>query len=306
MTAEDFVFGICAVVTVVSALLVVTRRNPVYSAFWLLPVFLALAIIFVMLLAPFMAAMQVLVYGGAIIVVFLFVIMLLNLGPEDLVSEGGIGRYVAGFGIAAVLVALLSVPIVLTFTPDGDAPRGRIEFAPDAEPQSYELPTVAGATINSQDLFDGLPYMGEYSAGRLSVEVDVSQNVILYDDGHGAFVPIYGAGYDGPEVTDSSVKPNGHFTVTFDRPLQHADAVVKLHVLPPAFGGLAAEFGSPQAVAGAMFSNWVVPFELAAVLLLVGIMGALLLSKNQLRRLRLGSSGAPKHDVELTKEADHV
>ena len=76
-----------ATISVASALLMVTRRSPVYSAFWLLVCFLAFAVLFLQLSAPFLAAIHVLVYTGAILVLFLFVIMLLNLQPDELGEE---------------------------------------------------------------------------------------------------------------------------------------------------------------------------------------------------------------------------
>src|SRR3989475_4398343 len=75
-----------------SALLCITRRNPIASALWLVVTLLALAALFVLLDAQFIAVLQVLVYAGAIMVLFLFVIMLLNLGrpgPTDI--QGPLG-----------------------------------------------------------------------------------------------------------------------------------------------------------------------------------------------------------------------
>ena len=86
-----------------SALLCITRRSPVASALWLVQTLFSLAALFVLLDAQFIAALQVLVYAGAIMVLFLFVIMLLNLGREagtDL--RGWPGRLVA-LALAALL-----------------------------------------------------------------------------------------------------------------------------------------------------------------------------------------------------------
>src|SRR5262245_61849118 len=98
-------------------LLCITRRNPVASALWLVVTLFALAAMFVLLDAQFIAALQVLVYAGAIMVLFLFVIMLLNLGrpgPTDIKGP-------VGLGIAAVLaVALLLQLQVLRTTPPPD------------------------------------------------------------------------------------------------------------------------------------------------------------------------------------------
>ena len=79
---EHFFFIIVALVAIVSCILVVTCRNPVNSALSLVLAFFCLATFYVMLDAPFMAATQVIVYAGAIMVLILFVIMLLNLRTE--------------------------------------------------------------------------------------------------------------------------------------------------------------------------------------------------------------------------------
>lgn len=79
---ETAFFVILAVVSVVTAILVILQRNPVTSAIYLIMTFFALAGIYLLLNAQFIAVIQVLVYAGAIMVLFLFVIMLLNLEKE--------------------------------------------------------------------------------------------------------------------------------------------------------------------------------------------------------------------------------
>ena len=76
-TFHFYLFGLIAIV---SAVLFVTRKSPVAAALWLVNTMFCLAALYVMLDAQFIGAIQVLVYAGAIMVVFLFVIMLLNLG----------------------------------------------------------------------------------------------------------------------------------------------------------------------------------------------------------------------------------
>src|SRR3989441_12217074 len=88
------VFWAFAAIAVGSALLCITRQNPVASALWLVMTLFALAALFVLLDAQFIAVLQVLVYAGAIMVLFLFVIMLLNLGragPADMKGPLGLG-----------------------------------------------------------------------------------------------------------------------------------------------------------------------------------------------------------------------
>ncbi len=85
MTVWFWFFGGMAIV---AAFLCITRRSPVSSALWLITTLFNVAALFVLLDAHFLAAVQVLVYAGAIMVLFLFVIMLLNLGEHD-PGEGG-------------------------------------------------------------------------------------------------------------------------------------------------------------------------------------------------------------------------
>jgi len=79
---ELALFIVCAAVAILFALVVVTHPDPVRSVLALVVTFFALAILYVQLAAPLIAALQIIVYAGAILVLFLFVIMLLNAGPE--------------------------------------------------------------------------------------------------------------------------------------------------------------------------------------------------------------------------------
>jgi NADH-quinone oxidoreductase subunit J len=76
---EFAIFFLFAAIAVIFALVVVLHRNPVVGALSLVASFFALAVMYVLLEAPFLAALQIIVYAGAIMVLFLFVIMLLNL-----------------------------------------------------------------------------------------------------------------------------------------------------------------------------------------------------------------------------------
>jgi NADH-quinone oxidoreductase subunit J len=77
--APTFFFYLLATVAVVSAILVITRKNPVHSAISLIFTLLALAGLYLMLYAPFVAGVQIILYAGGIMVLFLFVIMLVNI-----------------------------------------------------------------------------------------------------------------------------------------------------------------------------------------------------------------------------------
>jgi NADH-quinone oxidoreductase subunit J len=102
-TFHFYLFGIIAVV---SALLFVTRKSPVAAALWLVNTLFCLAALYILLDAQFIGAMQVLVYAGAIMVVFLFVIMLLNLGhPSELADARRLGWKLAGGFVGLALLA---------------------------------------------------------------------------------------------------------------------------------------------------------------------------------------------------------
>jgi NADH-quinone oxidoreductase subunit J len=114
-------------VAIVSAGGVVFSRNPVRSALLLVLNFFTLALIYFMLSAQFIGALQVIVYAGAIMVLFLFVIMLLNLGsPEAVMQERDLKRplaYLVGFGILATLVGQAFV-LLLPMTPQPPSEAG--------------------------------------------------------------------------------------------------------------------------------------------------------------------------------------
>ena len=97
MNAEQILFILFGAVSLIGAIAVISFRHPIYSALSLIVTFFAQAGLFVLLGAHFVAAVQVIVYAGAIMVLFLFVIMLLNLGTLSV--KGAIGTKLKGFAI---------------------------------------------------------------------------------------------------------------------------------------------------------------------------------------------------------------
>jgi NADH-quinone oxidoreductase subunit J len=118
-------FLLFAVLGIVGALMVVIQRNPVVSALYLVMSFASLAGMYVLLGAPFLAAVQIVVYAGAIMVLFVFVIMLLNLRHD--IDDGlhHTARRVLGWGfgiaLAAIFYAMLRRPWALGAA-GGDTP----------------------------------------------------------------------------------------------------------------------------------------------------------------------------------------
>jgi NADH-quinone oxidoreductase subunit J len=112
---ETILFALAALVAVAFALVVVLHPDPIRSVLALVVAFFAIAVIYVQLAAPLMAVLQIVVYAGAILVLFLFVVMLLNVGresrpPHDKGIRTAAGAITAG-GLGAMIVArILSSP----------------------------------------------------------------------------------------------------------------------------------------------------------------------------------------------------
>jgi NADH-quinone oxidoreductase subunit J len=102
---EALLFYLTAIVAVLAAFFVTKCRNPVNSALCLVTNFICLAVLYVMLEAPFMAAIQIMVYAGAIMVLIIFVIMLLNLGTA---IKSSYTHGLLGGGILAVLMLFVT------------------------------------------------------------------------------------------------------------------------------------------------------------------------------------------------------
>ena len=104
---EWVVFGTFAITALVASVGVVLSRSPVHSALYLVLTLFCVAVFFVMQDAHFLAAVQVIVYAGAIVVLFLFVIMLLGVSREDLLEEPLRGQRPAAMVVGVVLVSAL-------------------------------------------------------------------------------------------------------------------------------------------------------------------------------------------------------
>jgi NADH-quinone oxidoreductase subunit J len=109
MTTSRIVFDVAAGLAILFACVMVVHRHPIKSVLALVVSFFALAMTYVLLAAPLIAAVQVIVYAGAILVLFLFVLMLLNV-PEEVRQKSGrpIHQTLSGAAILVFAVALLS------------------------------------------------------------------------------------------------------------------------------------------------------------------------------------------------------
>ena len=124
-------FYIVAAVTVLAALNVVLQRTPVYSALSLIVVLCSLAVEYLLLGAEFMAVIQVIVYAGAIMVLFVFVIMLLNAGREKPSHRSRLAKWLGVPLIGAFLVEMLWV-IWKHFPPTANGSPAHLDGSPAA------------------------------------------------------------------------------------------------------------------------------------------------------------------------------
>ena len=137
---EIIFFYLVALVVVASGLLVILCKSPINSAIGLVNTFFCLAIFYVMLHAPFMAAIQIMVYAGAIMVLILFVIMLLNLGTAAR------KRYTQGIVWSALASLMVLVNVVFFLK------RGRVTGA-EGDITSFTIESVGHTELIGRTMF---------------------------------------------------------------------------------------------------------------------------------------------------------
>jgi len=161
------VFYIAAFTALVSTLMAVTRRNPVHALLYLIVSFLSLALVFFILGAPFAAALEVIIYAGAIMVFFVFVIMMLNLGemPKELVSgkKESLLAPETWVGPAALVVVLMAELLYVLIHIQGLGQTGGA-VPPKRVGAALFGPYVLATELASMLLLAGL--VGAYHLGR--------------------------------------------------------------------------------------------------------------------------------------------
>ena len=149
------VFYIAGAVAVVSTLLVVTRRSTIHALLYLIVSLFAVAVVFYTLGAPFVAALEVIVYAGAIIVLFLFTVMLLNIGPEAEGEERRRLRPLSWLG-PGLLAAVLLVELGVAIAGGASAQTGARVVAPRAVGVALYGPYAIGVELASTLLLTAL------------------------------------------------------------------------------------------------------------------------------------------------------
>jgi len=155
-------FYFSAAVAILATLMVITQRNVMHALLYFIVSLLAGAVIFYTLGAPFAAALEVIIYAGAIMVLFVFVVMLLDIRRSER-EEGGLLRARAWIGPAGLAGALLAeILYVLAAPPGGSA--ARIAVPPRAVGIALYGPYLLAVELAGLLLLAGL--VGAYHIGR--------------------------------------------------------------------------------------------------------------------------------------------
>ena len=110
MTASLIIFLVLALLAIFAAVSLIVQRHPIHSALSLIVVMVALAGLYLLMGAEFVAAVQIIVYGGAIMVLFIFVIMLLNAGEEERTNFSKLATF-AGIPLALAIAGFIAAAI---------------------------------------------------------------------------------------------------------------------------------------------------------------------------------------------------
>ena len=156
-------FYIASFIAVASTVMVITRLNAVHALLYLIVSLLSVALIFFLLGAPFVAALEVIIYAGAIMVLFVFVIMLLNLGQAAIAQER---RWLhPGMWVGpSILAVILMGALIYALSRMGSPSPGRRAVGPEAVGGLLFGPYLIGVQLAAMLLLAGL--VGAYHLGR--------------------------------------------------------------------------------------------------------------------------------------------
>jgi NADH-quinone oxidoreductase subunit J len=163
----EVVFFVAAAIAILGTILAITRLNPVHALLYLIASLLAVAVVFYILGAPFIAALEVIIYAGAVMVLFIFVVMMLNLGKKTIRIERQWLRPGMWAGPAVLAVVLIAEVAFLLI--DGSHARLAGEaVGPKQVAMALYQPYLIGVELASFLLMGGL--VGAYHLGVRWVE----------------------------------------------------------------------------------------------------------------------------------------
>jgi NADH-quinone oxidoreductase subunit J len=192
-------FYIAAVVAVLSTLIVVTRSNLVHALIYLVISLFAVAVVFYTLGAPFVAALEVIVYAGAIMMLFLFAVMLLNVGADSPLRVPGWSWVAPG-----ILVGVLLAEVVYGLTRQTQALAGA-EVGPEAVSEALYGPYVLGVELAAMLLLAAV-IGARHVAARARDEQEAREAASLSSAPTSSGAR---AQQDGQSRLDASARPDG-------------------------------------------------------------------------------------------------
>ena len=161
-------FYIAAGVAILSTIMVITSYNMIHALIYLVVSFLAIAIVFFVLGAPFIAALEVIIYAGAIVVLVIFVIMMLNLRDETVVQERSwLTKKI--FILRAILSTVLLAELIYIIVTTGSSPIESSTIDSKEVGKSLYGPYVIGVELSGILLMAGI--VGAYHLGRQKKKV---------------------------------------------------------------------------------------------------------------------------------------
>ena len=160
----QFTFYLSATIAVIATLMVITRLNAVHALLYLIVSLLAVALIFYTLGAPFAAALEVIIYAGAIVVLFVFVVMMLNLGEAAIEQERRWLNPGLWIGPAVLSLILLIELLYMLIAGQGDQPTTAGVVGSKAVGSALYGPYLLAVELASMLLLSGL--VGAYHLGR--------------------------------------------------------------------------------------------------------------------------------------------
>ena len=158
----EAVFYIAGAVAIVSTLMTLTRMNAVHALLYLIVSLLAVAVVFYVIGAPFVAALEVIIYAGAIMVLFVFVLMMLNLGERAVMAERSLFK--PGIWVGPAILAAILLAEVVSLLARGSASGNQPAIAGPKEVGAALMgPYLIGVELASILLMAGL--VGAYHLG---------------------------------------------------------------------------------------------------------------------------------------------
>lgn len=267
---EPLFFWIFAIGAVGSSLAVLLFRSPLYSALSLIGGFFCFAGLYALLSAHFMAVTQVLVYGGAIMVLFVFIIMLLNLSDEDLGARRFSLHHLLAVGVGVAVFAFSVISIWAIFDHE-QVDAARLEAA-----QAYDQALEGTGEEDAEPAFllrtpSRVPGLyADLSEASLSEAYD--ERLDSWEAGEGDYADDK---YDRFDPTRPMVLPPA-LAEGAQGPAEDINTRLSDH----RSGG--SLFGTIEPISILLVNRFVVPFELTAILLLAAIVGAVIIAKRRL------------------------